>query len=133
MASSSAKKAIARNKVILRNVVACEIAALALSALLGAAQPKRRLAIFAKAVPELLGIFVLFRISRPQTKNGELVSGGTLLDKRGVASLCFDFVYVSWAVRALSLFSAWAYLLYGVLGISLCYEFVPRVLGVFRA
>jgi hypothetical protein len=132
MSRRSAKRIAARNRVVVRNLFAGEAVALALTLALCAASPRRAAAQLAKAAPELLGVFFLYRVSRPGTEAGRVVDGGTLLDRRGAVALCFDFVYVSWAVRAASLLSAWAYLLYAVLAISLCYEFVPRALGVFR-
>lgn len=134
MARSSAKRTVIRNRALLRNLAIGEVATLLVFVFLSSVRSTGPWTMLLKTVPEALGVFFLFRVSRPkyafQNNARRLVDGGTSLDTRGTVSLCFDFVYLSWAVRTLSVFTGWAYLLYLVLPVSVVYEFFPGVLGI---
>lgn len=131
MASTAAKKTVARNKTLIRNLLIGEGVSLLFSLLLCWAKSASWIWLLMRTVPEALVVFFLYRISRPvyAKDNGRrLEDGGSSLDGGGVASLCFDFLYLSWAIKILSVRTSWAYLLYLVMILSTLYEFIPRLL-----
>lgn len=66
-----------------------------------------------KSFPELLAIYLLYKWSQPRfDAQKKLISAGTALNSRGVVLVCFDFVYFSWIIKILSLFSNLWYLGY---------------------
>lgn len=131
MASTAAKKTVARNKIVLRNLLIGEAVAFSISLLLCLAKSASCVRLLLITVPEALIVFVLYRISRPAyaaDNSKRLEDGGSSLDGHGIVSLCFDFLYLSWAIKVLSVWTSWAYLLYLIMILSAFYEFVPRLL-----
>lgn len=131
MASTAAKKTVARNKVVIRNLFIGEAAAFLFSLLLCLAKSASCIRLLLKTTPEALSIFFLYKISQPEytTDNSRrLENGGMSLDSGGIVSICFDFLYLSWIIKVLSVWTSWAYMLYLVMILSTLYEFVPRIM-----
>ncbi|KAJ2802857.1 hypothetical protein H4R20_003115 [Coemansia guatemalensis] len=56
---------------------------------------------------------------------GVLVDSGTDLKQPGLVSYMFDYVYISWIVHVLSLFTKWAWMVYLAIPAYLVYMAAP--------
>lgn len=90
-----------------------------------------------RSVPEASGVYYLYKISTPvissDGKTTTLVNPGTQLSGKGHVTIVFDFLFVSMLVKLLLLFSSKFWLMYILVIVSCCYEFVYKPFVALRS
>lgn len=125
MSGASSKKIIASNKKIFGNLMVGECLSMSvLFVFLLLRKFTYWIAIYISI--ELLVIFALYKFLKPEKRNtGEVPSAN--FSERGVFTVLFDLIYLSWCGKIFVLFSKWTVPLFLViLCICIYYEFIGR-------
>ncbi|KCZ80309.1 hypothetical protein H312_02277 [Anncaliia algerae PRA339] len=122
MAGSSSKKTIQSNKKTMISLLIGETIFLLIYLLLSVIK-NTNVFTYIKIIPELLVILFLYNMSRPKYRDNRCIDSGVNLNSRGVIAIMFDFVYISWVVKILTLYTSLGYLLYFIMIFGIFYEF----------